>query len=210
MTRRLVIRVHQGDALGRGKSRHNGELFLIETLRQRLLDLLLIGEEFASELILLLEPFPHKDHLVFVLTRMAGHTASDVASLRTPWTKGHMNMEVICVVMEPVGVANRVSAMKLFSEAIHHFSDARNHHLIGADSGLHESVVLLGRHRKDEAVSDNRALRLRSKSIQMEAPRLGDPPLSLLIGKLAGRGTRAIGVPPNRVVQKPSGVHLPN
>ena len=195
-------------SLLRRKSRHNGELFLIETLRERLLDLLIIGEEFASELILPLKPLPHKDHLVFMLTRMPGHAASDVAPLRTPRAKGDMNVEVIRVVMEPVGVANRVSAMEFFGETTHHFSDAGNHHLVGADPGLHEGVVLLGRHRKDEAMCDDGALGLRAKSIQMEAPRLGDPPLSFLIGKLAGRGAAAIGIATNRVVQKSPGVNL--
>ena len=59
-----------------------------------------------------------------MLTGMPGHTAPDVAPLRTPGTKGDMNMEVICVVMQPVGVADGVSPMKFFSEAIHHFFKA--------------------------------------------------------------------------------------
>ncbi len=119
-----------------------------------------------------------------------------------------MNVEVIRVVMEPVGVTDRVTPMELFSEAIHHFSDAGNHYLIGADAGLHESIVLLGRHRKDEAMSDDWALGLRAKPIQMEAPRLGDPTLPFFIGKLARRGAAAIGIASNRVVQKSSGVNL--
>ena len=119
-----------------------------------------------------------------------------------------MNMEVIRVVMEPVGIANRVTPMELFGEAFHHLFDTGNDHLIRTDTGLYESIVLLSRHRKNEPMSYDRLLRLRAKTIQMMSPNLGDSSLPFLIGKFAGCDACPIGIPANRVMQKAPDMNL--
>ena len=66
------------------------------------------------------------------------------------------------------------------------------------------------RHRNDEAVSDQRALRLRVEAIQIEAPHLADSTITFLIGKLVRRGAGSIGIATNRFVRITSGVNLDN
>jgi hypothetical protein len=60
-----------------------------------------------------------------------------------------MDVKVVRVVVNPVGVANRVRRMKPFVELPHDVLGRGLQHAVGIDSGSHQFVVQLAGHREN-------------------------------------------------------------
>ncbi len=135
-------------------------------------------------------------------------TASDIASLRRAWTECDMRVKMRRIVMQSVGIADGIARMKLLGKFPHHFFQTGMEDLIRINSNGKQGVVLLARHRKDEAMCNDRSLCPRRKPSKVQLPCLGNAPLALGIGKLCGSRAAPIGIPADVVMQKSSGMNL--
>jgi len=109
--------------LGRIQARGKHDLVRVEPLGEPLLQLLRRSEKLFPALVLPLEAGPEELHLVLVARRgIPGGAAPDIRAFRRTRAKGDMNVQVVRVMVNPVGIANRVRRMKPLVELPHHLS----------------------------------------------------------------------------------------
>ena len=114
-----------------------------------------------------------------------------------------------CVAMNAVGVADGIAAMIGLGELKHDAFHCGVQNLIGIDACAGQRIVLLLRHGKDVSMRNHRTFRSRRKSREMLPPAIGDPQLSLRIGKLGRSRFRSVGIDADVIVEKPADVNLP-
>ena len=80
--------------------------------------------------------------------------------------------------------------------------------LIRVDARVGQRIVLFLRHGEHQPMSDHRTFRSRREFPQMLLPDFGNAVLALRIGKLRGRGARAVRIDSDAVMQESAGVDL--
>lgn len=126
------------------EARRKDQLVAVHPLRKVLLHFFRRGQEFTPALIFGNETFPQIRHLVFVPGNFGlRHAATDVFAFQGARAEGDMHMEIVRVVMNAVGVANRVVAVKAVSEFPHDFFRGGVQNAVGADTRFHQPVVQL-------------------------------------------------------------------
>ena len=174
-----------------------------------LLQFLRRGENLFPPFVLPLEARAEIFHLVLVSRcRIPGRAASDIRASRRARAKRDVDVKVVRVVVNPVGVANRVRRMKPLVELPHDFLRRGLQHAVGIDSGFDQLVVQLARHREDEPMLNDGILRGGRKFPDVLEPRLGNAPLAFVVGQLRRRGAAAVLVEQDQMVQESARVNL--
>ena len=136
------LRVPQCVHLGRIQARRKDDLVGVEPPGKVLLQFLRRRENLLPPFVLPLEARAEILHLVLVSRcRIPGRAASDIRASRRARAKRDMDVKVVRVVMNPVGVANRVRRMKPLVELPHDLLRRGLQHAVGIDSGFDQLVV---------------------------------------------------------------------
>lgn len=118
-------------------------------------------QDFFPPLVFLFKPGTNPVHLPFVSGLVvAGSAASDVTALFGARTQRDMNVKMGGVMMQSVGVANRVARMKSLREFPHDLLHRGMQYLVGIDAGRNQRVVLFGRHGEDQPMCHHWSFRL--------------------------------------------------
>jgi hypothetical protein len=127
------------------------ELVGVNLLCQVRLQFFRRAQNLAPTVVFLLETLHRIGHLVFVSRgRRAGHAASDIRAFGGAGTERDMSVKIVRVVVETVGVANRIVRVKPLRKFSHHFFHGGLQNAVGIDTGLHQLVVKSLRHCEDE------------------------------------------------------------
>jgi hypothetical protein len=81
-----------------------------------------------------------------------------------------MDMKVVRIVMQAVGVSDRVVRMKSLGEFRHRLLHGRMEDPVRIDAGGNELVVQFAGHREDQAVLNHRVLRRSGKFSEVATP----------------------------------------
>jgi hypothetical protein len=119
-----------------------------------------------------------------------------------------MHMEMSGIVMNAVGVSDRIVGMIYLVESSHDLLHRRMKDLVGVDARIGQRIVLFLRHGKHESMSDHGTLRSRRKFHQMLAPGFGNALFALHIGELRGRRARPVRIDSDTVMQESASVDL--
>jgi hypothetical protein len=119
-----------------------------------------------------------------------------------------MDVKVIRVVVNPVGIANRVRRMKALVELRHDVLRRGLQHAVGIDSGFNELVVQLARHRENEAMLNDGILRGGRKFRMCPNHASEIARLAFVVGKLRRRGAAAVLVDQDQLMQESARVNL--
>lgn len=159
--------------------------------------------------VLLLEAFHQIGHLVFVPGGLrAGHAAPDIGAFGGAGTQRDMDVEIVGVVMNAVGVADGITGMKTLSESPHDFLHRCVQNTVGIDAGIDEFIVKGFRHAEDQPVLNDWIFRRSGKLVEVMKPRRRNSAFALRIDELGWRGTRPVRVDENQLMKKSPSVNL--
>jgi len=106
--------------MGVVETRSEKDFFGVVAFGKLLLQFVRRIEGMTPSFVLLLEASHQKRHLVFIPRgSRSGHAATDIGALGRAGTERNVNMQMIRVMVDSVGVANRIVGMKSFSEFAH-------------------------------------------------------------------------------------------
>ena len=164
------------------QTRRKDDLVGVEPLGKVLFQFLRRGENLRPAFVLLLEARAEIFHLVLVARcRSPCRAASDIRASCSARAKRDMDMEIVRVVMNPVGVSDRVSRMKSLANFPIDLLHGGLQHAVRIDAGGNELVVQFARHGEDEAMLNDGILRGSGKFAEVVTPRFGDAFLSFLV-----------------------------